>query len=446
MTQLSGVTQAFITAAGRGERLKPFTDVLQKTCFPILRELSLIEFHVRQLVAQGIQDFVINLHYRPGDVVKILGDGKRLGCRIKYSDESTVSSSPLGTGGALVFANQQGLLQDRFLFVYGDTVQYDSHQSIVEGHKYIRYHNPKSPTIVCTGTDGCPKRGDVIVSSGSVNRVREVVQWLPRPHQVQRLDSRTALNAGIYSVDRQLLDRYAPSLEHVVFRAVTAPGRFLDPQPYSFDADFIPAVLQLGVKIHCVHNCTVKDIGSWEGYVQAYADTRIEYSNKALFLDRDGVILEPTPRKQYVTSVKNAVIRPGIKELIAKARQANYIVLQVSNQPHVARGLMPGEEATKLDKFIEEECKLSSIYICRHHEKVDCVCRKPKPGLLLDAAFSTKVDLSQSLFLGDSLSDVQAAVAVGCRPVYIQHEHNKAEQTTSYAHLVSTFEEVVELL
>jgi D-glycero-D-manno-heptose 1,7-bisphosphate phosphatase len=146
--------------------------------------------------------------------------------------------------------------------------------------------------------------------------------------------------------------------------------------------------------------------------------------NKAAFLDRDGVINVKAPEGQYVTRWDEVRFLPGVTAAIARLNKAGFRVIVISNQRCVAKGLVTADEVTALHKKIVEEladqgAKIDAVYFCPHDTSPACDCRKPAPGMLLQAARDHQIDLATSWMIGDSVADVAAGKNVGCKTVLI---------------------------
>ena len=143
---------------------------------------------------------------------------------------------------------------------------------------------------------------------------------------------------------------------------------------------------------------------------------------KAAFLDRDGVINRKAPEGQYVTRWEEMHFLPGAREAIRLLNNAGFFVVVVSNQRCVAKGLITSDELDCMHARIRHEfatagARIDAIYYCPHETDPPCSCRKPRPGLLLDAALRHNVDLAASWMIGDSERDVEAGRSAGCRTV-----------------------------
>jgi D-glycero-D-manno-heptose 1,7-bisphosphate phosphatase len=142
----------------------------------------------------------------------------------------------------------------------------------------------------------------------------------------------------------------------------------------------------------------------------------------AVFLDRDGVLNEALVRdhRPYSpASPDEVVIVPGVAEACARLRQAGFVLVVVSNQPDVARGKQTHQGVEAVNAVVRAAVEVDALYFCPHDNADDCHCRKPKPGLLVDAARDLGLDLTASFMVGDRWSDVEAGQRAGCRTVYI---------------------------
>jgi len=136
----------------------------------------------------------------------------------------------------------------------------------------------------------------------------------------------------------------------------------------------------------------------------------------ALFLDRDGVIIENRP--DYVRSWSDVVIYPGALAALASIASTPIKVVIVTNQSAVGRGLMALGAAEDINARLADEVhraggRIDGVFMCPHAPEMGCDCRKPRPGLILRAAHTLDLDLGRSFLVGDALSDLQAASAAG---------------------------------
>ena len=148
-------------------------------------------------------------------------------------------------------------------------------------------------------------------------------------------------------------------------------------------------------------------------------------SIKAAFLDRDGVINRKAPEPGYVTRWEDVHFLPDVAQAISVLKGLGFLVVIVSNQRCVAKGLITEPELAslhrKMSAYLEDRgATIDAIYYCPHESHPPCKCRKPQPGMLLEAAREHDIDLSSSWMIGDSESDVEAGKSAGCRTVYLR--------------------------
>ena len=145
---------------------------------------------------------------------------------------------------------------------------------------------------------------------------------------------------------------------------------------------------------------------------------------RAVFLDRDGVINQKAPEGRYVTRWAEVEFLAGGAEAVKRFRSAGFLVVVVSNQRAVAKGLITEEGLASLHHRMWKELfgpgkGFDAVYYCPHDTDPPCRCRKPQPGMLLAAAQDRGIDLTASWMIGDSESDVEAGRSAGCRTIQI---------------------------
>lgn len=196
----------------------------------------------------------------------------------------------------------------------------------------------------------------------------------------------------------------------------------------------------------------VKDMGTPERYYSVCKDCKegkisaknLKNKQKAIFLDRDGTI------NKYVGFLRNIddfELIDGVAEAIRKINESGYLAIVTTNQPVIARGEVSFEELEEIHNKMEtllgkEGAYLDAIYYCPHHPhkgyegerpelKIECDCRKPKPGMLLNAAADFNIDLSQSWMVGDGENDVKAGLNAGCKTALIGQDKENIGQLVS---------------
>jgi D-glycero-D-manno-heptose 1,7-bisphosphate phosphatase len=147
-------------------------------------------------------------------------------------------------------------------------------------------------------------------------------------------------------------------------------------------------------------------------------------TRSAVFLDRDGVINRAAIRDGTPCPPASALdldILPGVPEALQALKAGGYCLVVVTNQPDVARGTMSRESVEGIHQRLTRELALDVILTCFHDDADECGCRKPKPGLLLQAAEDFGIDLGHSFMIGDRWRDVEAWRRAGCRTFFIDY-------------------------
>lgn len=172
---------------------------------------------------------------------------------------------------------------------------------------------------------------------------------------------------------------------------------------------------------------------------------------KIIILDRDGVINYDSD--EYIKSPEEWQLIPGSAEAIALLNQAGYLVAVASNQSGIGRGLYSIDELIAIHAKMENHlaqvgAHLDAIYFCPHTPDAHCQCRKPEPGLLIHIAEYFKCDLTEAYFIGDSLRDAKAALAVNAKPIFVGHdpvagEFAKTQQIPFYPDLITAVRDIL---
>jgi len=145
--------------------------------------------------------------------------------------------------------------------------------------------------------------------------------------------------------------------------------------------------------------------------------------NKAVFLDRDGVLNKK--REDYVKSIKELEIFPNIAEEISKLKMKGFLIIVITNQSVINRQIITIKELEEIHLTIQKFLKKSKtcidkFYFCPHRPDENCDCRKPKPGLILQAINEFSIDASKSWMVGDSKTDIQAGEKAGCKTILLK--------------------------
>jgi D-glycero-D-manno-heptose 1,7-bisphosphate phosphatase len=153
----------------------------------------------------------------------------------------------------------------------------------------------------------------------------------------------------------------------------------------------------------------------------------------AVFLDRDGVINRAVVRdgKPYPPArLDDVKILPGAISSMQLLAKCGYVLIGVTNQPDVARGTQSREVVESINAMIQSRLPLHEVFVCYHDNIDNCDCRKPKPGLILQAAEKYGLDLSQSWMVGDRWKDIAAGHAAGLRTIFVDYHYTEVFQGT----------------
>jgi len=153
-------------------------------------------------------------------------------------------------------------------------------------------------------------------------------------------------------------------------------------------------------------------------------------TKRAVFLDRDGVINraivkdgKPFPPK----SPSELEIFPGVSDALQLFKKADFLLIVVTNQPDVGRGKLKKEMVDAIHTELKSKLPLDDIYTCFHGQDGECNCRKPLPGLLLQAARENDIDIGKSYLIGDRWRDIDAGNTVGCSTVFIDRGYQEKQ-------------------
>jgi D-glycero-D-manno-heptose 1,7-bisphosphate phosphatase len=151
-------------------------------------------------------------------------------------------------------------------------------------------------------------------------------------------------------------------------------------------------------------------------------------TRRAVFLDRDGVLSKALVRdgKPYAPATLDEFeINQDAGIELARLRSAGYLLVVITNQPDVGRGKTPRAAIEAMNTLLRETFPLDDVLVCWHDDSAGCNCRKPRPGLFLEAASRHGIDLAASFMVGDRWRDIDAGAAAGCRTILIDHGYQE---------------------
>lgn len=401
-----------IMAGGKGTRIAELFPDIPKPLIPV-DGMPILEREIRSLASQGFKDIVLTVGYLADKIISYFGDGSQLGVRIDYYVEET----PLGNAGAL-FRLKNKIGEEPFFLLNADAA-FD-----VDFNRMLDYHKGHGGLVTLfTHPNSHPYDSGLIIA----DKDRHVEKWLSKEDErPQWYNNR--VNAGLHVIDPEVLELSLKNFE-------IDPTTGFPKGKVDLDRQILKPLCGTG-KMFCYDSPEyVKDMGTPERFHQVEADYKngvvqaknLHNKQKAIFLDRDGTI------NKYVGFLRNIddfELIEGVSEAIKLINQSGYLAIVVTNQPVIARGEVTWEELHEIHKKMEtllgkDGAYIDGIYICPHHPdkgfegerpeyKFDCDCRKPKPGLLLQAEMDFNIDLRRSIMIGDSDRDVEAGKNAGC--------------------------------
>jgi histidinol-phosphate phosphatase family protein len=400
--------QVVILAGGMGKRLKARLGDLPKPMISIGGR-PLLEHQIELAKKFGFTHVTIFACYRADIIEQHFGDGHRWGVTIEY----VVEKEPLGTAGAVLAGFEK--LADNFLVMYGDTMVNVDLERIWKKH----LESNADATLLLHPNDH-PLDSD-LVETDSRDRI---TAFHNRPHPADRW-FQNLVNAGLYVLRKSALKSWS------------ANAAMLD-----FGKDLFPAMLQRGMILLGYNSPEyIKDIGTPERYDRISAEfssgvvqrSALDTPQAAVFLDRDGTLISEV---DGLRSPDQLELLPDVAVAIRELNHQGFRVVMVTNQPVIAKGFCTEADVEMVHRKLEtllgrEHAFVDRTYYCPHHPekgfagerpelKIECDCRKPRTGMLLQAARDLNLDLSRSWLIGDSTTDLETARNAGVKSILVQ--------------------------
>ena len=415
-----------IMAGGRGTRIAEVNSEVPKPMIPIM-EKPILEYEIDCLRKQGYTDIILVVGYLGQVVQDYFGDGSSFGVSIEYVIEET----PLGTAGALYLLKDK--ISEDFLLLNGDII-FD-----VDIARFCQMHKKQGGiATILTHPNNHPYDSGIIVA----DQEGKVLNWLHK--EDERLWYQNRVNAGLHMLSPRIFEEFTElkkvDLDREVLKPLISRGEL-----YVYDSPEY-----------------IKDMGTPDRFYAVIEDLKsgkvenknLTHKQKAIFLDRDGTINEYVG---FLRSIDEFRLIDGVAEAIKIINQSGYLAIVVSNQPVIARGEVSLEELQEIHNKMEtllgqQGAYIDALYYCPHHPdkgfegerieyKVECECRKPKPGMLLEAARKYNIDLSQSYMIGDGRNDIGAGEAAGCKVVAVGEQ--RFEGVTTYSCLLDCIQDIL---
>ena len=170
------------------------------------------------------------------------------------------------------------------------------------------------------------------------------------------------------------------------------------------------------------------------------------FKNKAVFFDRDGVLVLPEIRdgRSFApTRFVDFEIYPEAVDSLNAVKQAGFLSVIVTNQPDVGKGIIAPSELDKMHEKLMRELPIDLIEVCPHTSDANCDCRKPKPGMLINAAVKLDIALDQSYMIGDTKGDIDAGKTAGCKTIFIDLEYEAVTKPLNQDYTVKSVSDAV---
>ena len=389
-----------IMAGGKGTRIAQVNATVPKPMIPIEGK-PILEYQIETLKKQGYTDIILIVGHMGNVIQKYFGDGSAFGVQISY----IVEEQPLGTAGALYFLKDE--IQNDFLLLNGDII-FD-----VDIQKFLEYHcNQRTAATILTHPNSHPYDSGIIIADDK-NRV---TNWLHK--EDERLWYKNRVNAGLHMFSPRIFES------------------FHEAKKCDLDRDVLKALIKEGELSVYDSPEYIKDMGTPDRYYAVIEDIKsgkvsaknLKNKQKAIFLDRDGTINKYVG---FLTDINEFELLDGVTEAIKMINESGYLAIVVTNQPVIARGEVSVEELQEIHNKMETllgqaGAYIDDIFYCPHHPhkgyegerpeyKIECECRKPKPGMLFAAAEKYNIDLSESWMIGDGENDIEAGKNAGCK-------------------------------
>lgn len=159
---------------------------------------------------------------------------------------------------------------------------------------------------------------------------------------------------------------------------------------------------------------------------------------RAVFVDRDGVLnaaVVENGRPHPPAAAADLKFLPGVRERVAALKGQGFLVVCVTNQPDVARGTATRAAVDEINARVLAEMRLDDLLVCYHDDRDACDCRKPRPGLLLEAARRMAIDLGRSYMIGDRWKDIACGAAAGCATVFVDYAYAEPYRGPAPSHV-----------
>lgn len=398
--------KAVIMAGGKGTRLQTVSKDIPKPMFPISNK-PVLEYQIDSLKKSGITDITLVIGHLGAVIQSYFGDGTRFGVQLQYFAEE----KPLGTAGALYYLKDK--ISDDFLLLFGDLLL------DMDWTRFMAFHKKRRAVVtLCGHPNSHPYDSDVIVT----NSEGKVTKILPK-NTDRSFYYHNFVNAGVYCVSPWLLSSI-DSAEKIDLEKQLIAGQIGKGSVYAYRSTEYIKDMGTPERLHSV----TEDIKN--GVVSS---RNLKNRQKAVFLDRDGTI---NVLKGFLSRPSDLELLPGTADAIRMLNASKYLTIIATNQPVVARGECTFEKLEQIHMKMETElgkrgAYIDDLFFCPHHPhkgyageipelKFDCPCRKPKIGMLEQAAEKYHINLTDSWYIGDTTTDLLTGIRASMRTILVK--------------------------
>lgn len=375
---MSALRQAVILCGGLGTRLHPYTLDLPKPMIAT-NGRPFLAYIVDQLAEQGIEKIILLTGYRGDQIEKYFGDGRKFGVAVTYSQ------GPVEWETAKRIWEARGDFDDQFLLMYSDNY------IPINLAKLKAHHDASGKPLtvsLCRKEKGNIRVGaDGVIEAYDSSRTQAGLDYVEVGYMVA---ARDRMLAAIAEPEKSFSN---------VLKALAAAGEL---------AGF-----------------TLKDRYQSIGDPERWRKAESYLANKRiLLLDRDGTLNVKAEKARYITDWSEFAWLPDARAGLKKLAQAGFEFALITNQAGVARGLIKQEalddiHARMIADLTTDGVKVKGVYVCPHHWDEKCACRKPAPGMLLQASRDLNLRLDRTIYVGDDPRDCETADAAFCMSAFV---------------------------
>ena len=403
--------KTIIMAGGKGTRIASIAGEIPKSMIPVCGK-PILEHQIDCLKKNNLTDIVISVGHLSDQIKDYFGNGGKFGCNISYYTET----EPLGTAGVLYKLEN---LSEDFILLNGDII-FD-----MDFSRMTYFHRKKKAlATLAVHPNSHPFDSALIIT----NNDYQVIGWINK--EDERTYYKNLVNSGVHIFNAEIIKLYPQSKEKI-----------------DLDRDMLKQSINSGRIFAYITPEYIKDMGTPDRLSQVSSDIErgivkqksLSNKQKCIFLDRDGTI---NKIRGFITKPEDFELIEDAAEAVKNINRSGFLSIVITNQPVIARGETDIDTLDLIHMKMETDLGRHGAYIddlfyCPHHPekgfpgerpeyKIDCECRKPKPGMIMQAAQKYNIDLSKSYMVGDHMRDVESGINAGCTPVFLtNNRHNK---------------------